>query len=393
MKTFSFLTHILKNIFILIAICLATSCNAETTSNSPDIVKEKLLDLTMKSINVVIASPAIQNLPFKVTKDCEYSILNDIRFCNAVQVSDSYEIASSTIDTACLSICEATKNTADGACDATRKTCNTGCDALKESLNGCYDACDAVRKTCKTGCFGDNKCENTCDNISKDCKNGCDKSFPYKSCNNSCDSVSSSCKSGSQDTYNKCASGCNYLKVKGGYELKLSSITGAGAVSVTKVHNMTVSLKDENLWTISLDLKIPSITANVVYDIYQQPIPAIKGNLPVHVPTINGSVIGTLQRFCSGNKEDKKPGYYLHLDNITIKVPSNIFDSSASLNYLKTLGIDTSYLESGINDLYNAFVLYANGELSKMLTNELNNVLETTKIMDSRCAKEGRRAQ
>jgi hypothetical protein len=373
----------IRSIFIActVSFIVASIAHGATSTDTPDI--DSIEYKTMMVINAAIQSDPIQKLTFKVSKDCVDSVLNDIEFCNSVAVSDHYDV-SPTLDQTCVNACAATKSAADGVCDATRKTCNTGCDAVKASYNGCTGTCDATRKTCKAGCFGIKSCENKCNNVSSDCKKGCEKTFPYNSCTNACGDASSNCKNDSQAAYNSCYSGCNLIKLTGGYDLKLTSLKGLGSIVVTDVSNMTVSPGSENLFTASLSLNVPSASVNVDYKVWQDPIPAVNGNIPIYIYNTTGTGSVSFVKECTGNASSREPGYYVQISDLHISLPKHVWDS-AWIAYLKSLGIDTSHLESGIDALWGLFNDKANGELSAIVLKELNKILYGMKIMDSSC--------
>ncbi len=359
--------HLLKRLFI----------KKKSLGLSPDSIEGKILT----ALNTIIQSPQVQTLTFKVSSGCDKdSVINDIEFCDEVYVHDSYEEQS--LNDACIQACKATKDAAYGVCDATRQTCNTGCDGVKAGYDGCCGTCDAARKTCKAGCFGIKSCENSCDDMSKKCKNGCNDTFPYQSCTDSCNKMSSDCKSGADSVYNSCVDGCGYLTITGGYSFRLLNINGVGTIQVTNVYDMVAKENETNVFSVSMDLNIPQVFANSYYKLWQDPIPAVEGNLPVIASNVKGSAKGTLTIVCDGTD---KSGYYLQLDSLTIEIPKNIYDSNALTQLVYALGMDINYITAGIVDMNQMLLDLANGMLANEVMGVINGILENTKIADANC--------
>jgi hypothetical protein len=251
--------------------------------------------------------------------------------------------------------------------------------------DGCIEGCDDVRKACKTGCLGIKSCENKCDDVSHDCKKGCEKTFPYNSCNSACDDASSSCKKGAQGAYDACVSGCGYLTLTGGYDVRLVEVSGLGAITVTNAYDIAVTPADPNVSTLSLDMTVPNTGVQVQYKVWQDPIPPISGSLPISVKDVSGKGTATLYRVCQGDPSGRASGYYVQIDALDIVIPTDIFDYSAWLTFLQAMGINTSQLAAGLEQLAGLFLAYADGTLSKMLVKELNKILFSMKIVDCDC--------
>lgn len=347
------------------------------TAPTPESLEGKILT----ALNTIIQSDTIQGLEFKVSSSCDKtSVINDIEFCDEVYVHDSYE--EQELNNDCIQICKATKDTAYGVCDATRQTCNTGCDGVKVGYDGCCGTCDAARKTCKAGCFGIKSCENSCDDMSKKCKNGCNDSFPYQSCTDSCNKMSSDCKSGADSVYNSCVEGCGYLTITGGYSFRLLNILGVGGIQVTNVYDVVAKENQTNVFSVTMDLNIPQVIANSHYKLWQDPIPAVEGDLPVIASGVKGTGKGTLTVVCDGTD---KSGYYLQLDSLTIDIPKNIYDSNALTQLVYALGMDINYITAGIVDMNQMLLDLANGMLADEVLKVINGILEDMKIADANC--------
>ena len=315
-------------------------------------------------------------MEFEVSSKCDKkSILNDIEFCNEVSAQDDYK--TTTIDQACVDTCKAAKDAAYGVCDATRQTCNTGCDALKVGYDGCCDTCDVTRKTCKSFCFGSKKCENSCDDASSKCKNGCNDAFPYNSCNDACNKASSDCKSGADSMYNSCADGCKSLDITGGYQFRLEYIKGIGGIMVTNVDNIQIKPDSTTEFSLDLEVNIPQVTSMFYYNIWQDPIPAIKGELPIIASSVKGYGTGTLIYEVNA---DGGPGYFLQLDTLQIVIPSNVFDSNSLTKIIESIGMSIDFITAGIVDLNQELLNLANGTLSSVVLDEINDILKDVKI-------------
>ena len=328
------------------------------------------------TLNTIIQSPQIQGLEFKVSSECDKtSVLNDIEFCSEVEAKDSYK--STSVDQACVDTCNAAKSAAYAVCDATRQTCNTGCDGLKVGYDGCCGTCDATRKTCKSFCFGSKKCENSCDDASSKCKNGCDDVFPYKSCNDACNKASSDCKSGADKVFNSCADGCKSLDITGGYDFRLEFIKGVGTIKVTEVSNIQVVPNQDDKFSLDIEVNIPNVNTLFYYKIWQDPLPAIKGEAPIIASNVKGTGTGILTYVADG---DDGPGYYLQIDTLKVTIPSNVFDSNSLTKLVESIGISIDYITLGIVDLNKELLSLINGELSAVILKELNKILDDYKI-------------
>jgi len=346
-------------------------------SLDPNSIEGKVLT----ALNTIIQSPAIQDMEFKVSSECDKtSVINDIEFCDEVYVHDSYEEQS--LNNACIDACKVTRDAAKDVCDATRATCNTGCDGVKVGYDGCCGTCDAARKTCKAGCFGIKSCENSCDDMSKKCKNGCNDAFPYQSCTDSCNKMSSDCKAGADSMYNSCVDACGYLTITGGYSFRLLNIKGVGSIQVTNVYDMVPKENELNVFSISMDLNVPQVIANSHYKLWQDPIPAVEGDLPVVATNVKGNAKGTLTIVCDGSG---KSGYYLHLDSLTIEIPTNVYDSNALTQLVYALGMEIEYVTGGIVDMNQMLLDMANGMLADEVMKVINDILDDMKIADANC--------
>jgi len=347
------------------------------TAPNPESLEGKILT----ALNTIIQSPSIQEMDFKVSSKCDKtSVINDIEFCDEVYVHDSYE--EQTLNNTCIDACKATKDAAYGVCDATRQTCNTGCDGVKAGYDGCCGTCDGVRKACKSGCFGIKSCENSCDDASKKCKNGCNSTFPYQSCTDGCNKMSSDCKSGADSVYNSCVNGCGYLTITGGYSFRLLNIKGIGSIQVTNVYDVIPKENQTNIFSVTMDLNIPQVVANSHYKLWQDPIPAVEGDLPVIASGVKGTGKGTLTIVCDGTD---KSGYYLQLDSLTIQIPKNIYDSNSLTQLVYSLGMDINYITAGIVDMNQMLLDMANGMLADEVVKVINGILDDMKIYDANC--------
>lgn len=335
------------------------------------------IDIEIKNIlNTLIQSEKIQGMTFKVSSDCnKVSILNDIEFCDEVSAHDDYK--TTEVDKACVDTCKVAKDAAYGVCDATRQTCNTGCDGLKVGYDGCCGTCDVTRKTCKSFCFGSKKCENSCDDASSKCKNGCDDVFPYKSCNDACNKASSDCKNGADSMYNSCVNGCKSLDITGGYDFRLEYIKGVGGIMVSNVSNIKLKPNSTTEFSIDLDVVIPQVNTMFYYKVWQDPLPAIKGEMPVIAKSVKGSGTGTLIYDING---ENGPCYYLQIDTLKITIPSNVFDSNVITKTIQSIGMSVEFITAGFVNLNKELLDLANGKLSEVVLKELNDILKDMPI-------------
>jgi hypothetical protein len=354
----------------------------QKVSLDPNSVEGKVLT----ALNTIIQSPAIQGMEFKVSSKCDKtSVINDIEFCDEVYVHDSYE--EQTLNNTCIDACKVTRDAAKDICDATRATCNTGCDAVKVGYDACIGTCDVTRQACKGGCSAvdwtcNGCCSKGCDSASSSCKSGCNSAFPYQSCTDGCNKMSSDCKSGADSMYNVCVDGCGYLTITGGYSFRLLNIKGVGTIQVTNVYDMVPKENELNVFSVSMDLNVPQVIANSYYKLWQDPIPAVEGNLPVVATDVKGSAKGTLTIVCDGSDES---GYYLQLDSLTIEIPTNIYDSNALTQLVYALGMEVEYVTGGIVDMNQMLLDMANGMLADEVMKVINDILDDMKIADANC--------
>jgi hypothetical protein len=356
--------------------------NKKNVTLNPDSVESKVLI----ALNTIIQSPAIQDMEFKVSSKCDKtSVINDIEFCDEVYVHDSYE--EQTLNNACIDACKATRDAAKDVCDATRATCNTGCDAVKVGYDACIGTCDTTRQACKGACSTvdwtcGGCCSKGCDSASSSCKSGCNSAFPYQSCTDSCNKISSDCKAGADSMYNGCVDACGYLTITGGYSFRLLNIKGVGTIQVTNVYDMVPKENELNVFSVSMDLNVPQVIANSHYKLWQDPIPAVEGDLPVVATNVKGSAKGTLTIVCDGSD---KSGYYLQVDSLTIEIPTNIYDSNALTQLVYVLGMEIEYVTGGIVDMNQMLLNMANGMLSNEVMGVMNDILKDMKIADANC--------
>ena len=323
-----------------------------------------LEDTIKNTLNLIIQSPDIQGMTFKVSSECDKtSVINDIEFCNEVYVHDSYswEVAND----ACVSACKATKDLAYSTCDATRQTCKAGCDVIEAS----YEACKIA---CCYGCIWGKTC--SCDSVKKE----------YDNCNNSCNDMSSDCKSGADSMYNGCVDACGYLTMTGGYEFRLMNIKGVGTIQVTNVYDIIAQPGTQNVFSVSMDLNVPQVTANSYYKVWQDPIPAMSGNLPVIANNVTGKATGILTIICDFENPDKS-GYYLQIDSIDITIPTNVFDSNLLFQLVEIYSKEIEYYTGGIVKLDQMLLDMADGLLANEVEGILNDILKDYKLLSVDC--------
>lgn len=293
----------------------------------------------LEAVNSIIASPAVQELTFKVSNDCSKdSVLNDIEFCDEVYYKKSYE--ENSIDQACVDMCNDLKAAAYGTCDAWRKTCKSGCAAVDWTCNNC--------------------CSKECQKESDDCKAGADKAFT------------------------DCANGCGYLTITGGVEFRLESVKGCGGLRVTSIDAIVPKDDSNKIFSVNMSLLVPSCVAYSYYKLWQDPIPAISGHEDVYANNIPGTATGTLIKVCEGDP-DQKPGYYLTIDSLKIQVPQDTVDTAGLIALAESIGLEVSYITGGIVNLNQMLFNWVNSVLSAEVRSVLNGVLEDMKIMDSDC--------
>lgn len=285
----------------------------------------------LEVVNAVIASPAVQDLQFTVSSKCsKVSVLNDIEFCDEIHYNYSYE--EKTLDQACVDACNAVKSAS-------------------------YSTCDAARKTCKSVCFGIKSCENGCDDISSDCKHAADS------------------------VYNACKDACGYLTITGGVDFRLNSVKGCGGLKVTSIDAMVPKDDTNTVFAVNMSLLVPSVVAYSHYKVWQDPLPALSGDENVYANNIPGTATGTLIKVCDGDN----PGYYLQIDSLHIDVPQDTVDSASLIALAEAVGLEVSIVTGGIVDLNAMLFSWVNGFLSAEVKSVLNDILDSTKIMDADC--------
>lgn len=220
--------------------------------------------------------------------------------------------------------------------------------------DACIEACDVAYDICHGGCSAiDWTCNNCC---TKECKQGRDA----------------------------CKSLCGYLDMTGGYEFRLMNIKGVGGIQVTNVYDMIPKSDVDNVFSITMDLNVPKVTAQAYYKIWQDPIPAMTGTIPVVASNVTGKATGTLIISCDENNPSES-GYYLHIDTIEINIPKNVFDSNILLTAVSIFGMDIQYLTGGIVDLDQMLLDLADGKLADVVVDVLNDILDDYKLMDANC--------
>lgn len=220
--------------------------------------------------------------------------------------------------------------------------------------DACVEACDIAYDLCHGGCSTiDWTCNNCC---TKECKKGRDG----------------------------CKSLCGYLDMTGGYEFRLMNIKGVGGIQVTNVYNVVAKPDQENVFSVSMDLNIPKVTAQAYYKIWQDPIPAMSGTIPVIASNVKGSATGTLISYCSETNPDES-GYFLQIDSLTIEIPKNVFDSNILFTAVSIFGMDISYLTGGVVDLNQMLLDLADGKLANVVVDVLNDILDDYKLMNANC--------
>jgi hypothetical protein len=220
--------------------------------------------------------------------------------------------------------------------------------------DACVEACDVAYDICHGGCSTiDWTCNNCC---TKECKKGRDA----------------------------CKSLCGYLDMTGGYEFRLTSVKGVGGIKVTNVYNIVPKPDNQNVFSVTMDLNVPKVTAQAYYKIWQDPIPAMSGTIPVIAENVKGNATGTLTIICDEDNPEKS-GYYLQIDEITIDIPKNVFDSNLLLTAVSIFGMDLSYLTGGIVDLDQMLLDLADGLLADEVKDVLNDVLDDMKLLDFNC--------
>ena len=220
--------------------------------------------------------------------------------------------------------------------------------------DACIEACDIAYDLCHGGCSTiDWTCNNCC---TKECKKGRDG----------------------------CKSLCGYLDMTGGYEFRLMNIKGVGGIQVTNVYNVVAKPDQENVFSVSMDLNIPKVTAQAYYKIWQDPIPAMSGTIPVIASNVKGSATGTLISYCSETNPDES-GYFLQIDSLSIEIPKNVFDSNILFTAVSIFGMDISYLTGGVVDLNQMLLDLADGKLANVVVDVLNDILDDYKLMNANC--------
>ncbi len=285
----------------------------------------------LEVVNNIIASPAVQDLTFKVSSDCSKdSVLNDIEFCDEIHYKYSYEEKS--LNNACI-------------------------DACKDAKSLAYSTCDAARKTCKSVCFGIKSCENGCDDISSDCKHAADSA------------------------YNACVDVCGYTIITGGVEFKLNSVKGCGAIRVISIDAVIPKDDTNSIFSVNMSLFLSSATAYAHYKMWQDPLPALSGDENVYAKDIPGTATGTLVKVCDGDK----PGYYLTIDSLHIDLPEDTDDTIGLIQMAESIGLEVSIITNGLVDINAQLFSFVNGFLSAEVKSVLNDVLDGMKIADADC--------
>ena len=197
--------------------------------------------------------------------------------------------------------------------------------------------------------------------------------------------MSSDCKSGADSMYNGCVDACGYLTMTGGYEFRLMNIKGVGTIQVTNVYDIIPQPGTQNVFSVSMDLNVPQVIANTYYKVWQDPIPAMSGNLPVVANNVTGKATGVLTIICDFENPDKS-GYYLQIDSINITIPTNVFDSNLLLQLVEVYSKEIEYYTGGIVKLDQMLLDMADGLLSSEVEGILNDILKDYKLLSVDCS-------
>lgn len=277
-------------------------------------------NVILNTLNTIIQSPQIQGLTFKTSSGCDKTSV-----INDIEFCNEVYVHDkytwSVIDDVCVSACKGVKDTCRGACDV--------------------------------GCLGISSC-------TKPCKKGCDSA------------------------YDGCVDLCSYTDLSGGYEFRLTNIKGVGGIQVTNVYNIVPKENEENVFSVTMDLNIPKVTAQAYYKIWQDPIPAMSGTIPVIASNVKGSATGTLINYCSETNPDDS-GYFLQIDSLEIEIPKNVFDSNILFTAVSIFGMDISYLTGGVVDLNQMLLDLADGKLANVVVDVLNDILDDYKLTNGNC--------
>jgi len=314
----------MKKLLLLLAV-LVTACKpgVQSIPSAPTIEDV---------VNTAIQSDAVQNAVFYVTDNCP-STLNDIEFCDYLEVKDSYTFDS--IDQVCVDAAQAELDATNAIIDETRGACKTACATVDWTCNDC--------------------------------------------CSKECQSAADASKDAAMDVYNAEVAACSYTTITGGYDLRLDWVKGAGTMVVSEV-NMKPTPDEEggDTYSLSIFLNIPTITAQAYYKVWQDPIPAIAGTTSVNATNIPVYTEAKLTGDCDS-------GYYLQLTSVDIKIPDNVFDSNELLEIAQEVGMDVSIITGGQVDLNQMLIDWVDGYLDGILMDTLNGVLKDISIPGSDC--------
>lgn len=251
---------------------------------------------------------------------------------------------------------------------------SSSCD--KTSVINDIEFCDEVYVHDKyTWSVVDDACIGACDFAYDLCHGGC--STIDWTCNNCC---TKECKKGRDE----CKSLCGYLDMTGGYEFRLLNVKGVGGIVVTNVYDIIAKPNTSNVFSVTMDLNVPKVTAEAHYKIWQDPIPAMTGNIPVVAENVKGKSTGTLTIVCDTDNPEKS-GYYLQIDSIDIDIPKNVFDSNILFTAVSIFGMDIEYLTGGVVDLNQMLLDLADGLLADEVEDVLNDILKDMKLLDYNC--------
>jgi hypothetical protein len=225
--------------------------------------------------------------------------------------------------------------------------------------------CNAVKsKNDITTSVVDQACVDACNAAYDVCHGGC--SAVDWTCNDCCTKECKKARDGCKDL-------CGYLDVKIGYYLyQVENAKGLGNLTVTSVTDPVVMPNDSTLFTVDIDMNVPSeVSARIYYEFEVDGLPAIKDHMTLTTTGVTAKASGELIPNCNGD-------YYIQLTDMTVTIPDNVFDSNTLTQIADALMISVDQLTFGVVDLETKLLNSLNNTVAKETMKALNDVLDNS---------------
>ncbi|WCM88002.1 hypothetical protein [Acidovorax sp. NCPPB 3576] len=261
------------------------------------------------AINTAIQSPAAQNYTFEIAQGCKPSVLDNMYFCNAASVTETYG-SSSTIPHADSTGAHVDTN------DHVDTNNHVDSKLVHDDIPGYKPL--GIPHT---------------DTTPHD-----DTSTPHDDTSLPHDDTSAH-----YDTPATTVGGIICTA-------KLSQLTGCGSLVISNLvipSSVDIPMPPATGYSFpfSADVSFGSaLTPSFDISVQAPPLPAATDHSSVAVKGTTGTMAGAISLYCTGNTENKVPGYYASIDSITVTLPTNVS------SYSNWSGIAGALISVGLSD-------------------------------------------